>query len=158
MHRLKTIHANLGHPSNTVLCRLLREAKAKDDIIQAAEKFECPFCRQRGHAASHRTSAVTQTHEKWEVVSTDTFWWYSPHKDGQGNPQVQALGISFLDETTDFHVATILRTGGKNLANINGKEFHKIFQTEWLKHYPKPKVIRFDDEGAFRDVANWSRY
>jgi hypothetical protein len=154
MHRLKTIHANLGHPSNTVLCRLLREAKAKDDIIQAAEKFECPFCRQRGHAASHRTSAVTQTHEKWEVVSTDTFWWYSPHKDGQGNPQVQALGISFLDETTDFHVATILRTGGKNLANINGKEFHKIFQTEWLKHYPKPKVIRFDDEGAFRDVAN----
>lgn len=152
--KLRTIHANLGHPSNAVLCRLLKEAQARHEILEAARNFECSFCRQRGHAAPHRTSAVTRSSDKWDVVSVDSFWWYSPHRDAKGNPVIQAVGLSFLGETTDFHVGVVVRTGGKNLPNVNAKEFRKHFQNEWLKHYPNPKVLRMDDEGCFRDVAN----
>ena len=152
LHRLRTIHANLGHPSNTVLCRLLKEAKADQKIQLAAMKFECDFCRQRGHASMHRPSAVPRECEKWEAVSVDTFWWHSPHRDEAGNPKEFVVGISFLDEGTDFHVARIVRTGKKrNVPNVTSLECQKAFTQDWLKTLPKPKYMRFDDEGAFRD-------
>lgn len=151
LQRLRTIHANLGHPSNTVLCRLLKEAKADQKIQLAAKKFECDFCKQRGHAGMHRTSAVPRECEKWEAVSVDTFWWHSPHRNESGNPKEFAVGISFLDEGTDFHVARIVRTGKKKLSNLTSIECQKAFTQDWLKILPKPKYMRFDDEGAFRD-------
>lgn len=63
--RLRTIHANLGHPSNQVLCRMLKDANARADIIEAARNFECDFCRRRGHAEMHRPSGVTRPNDKW---------------------------------------------------------------------------------------------
>ena len=151
IQRLRTIHANLGHPSNTVLCRLLKEAKADQKVQLAAMKFECDFCKQRGHANMHRTSAVSRECEKWEAVSVDTFWWHSPHRDEMGNPKEFVVGISFLDEGSDFHVARIVRTGKKKLPNLTSSECQKAFAQDWLKILPKPKYMRFDDEGAFRD-------
>ena len=65
--RLRTTHANLGHPSNQVLCRMLKDANARANIIEAARNFECDFCRRRGHAEMHRPSGVTRPNDKWEV-------------------------------------------------------------------------------------------
>ena len=157
MSKLRTIHANLGHPSNQVLCRMLQEAQAKPHIIEAAKKFECDFCRQRGHAAMHVPSAVTRPNDKWEVISVDTFWWYSPLKDEKGNSVSYAVGISVMDEMTNFHSGCVVRSGGKNLPNVSAAEFKKALNQIWLKHFPQPKVIRFDDEGAFRDqgIVQW---
>ena len=151
--RLRTIHANLGHPSNHVLCRMLKEAQASPKIIEAARNFECDFCQQRGHAAMHRPSAVTRPSDKWEVISVDTFWWYSPHRNEKGEPIVQAVGVSIMDEMTAYHTGCIVRTGGKNLPNVSGAEFKRALHQHWLKLFPQPKVIRFDDEGAFRDKS-----
>ena len=81
LKKLRVIHANLGHPSNQVLCRMLKEAGASSETIRIAEKYECPHCAKRGHAQPHRTSQVPHATRKWEVVSVDTFWWHSPHKD-----------------------------------------------------------------------------
>lgn len=156
-NRLRTIHANLGHPSNAVLCRLLREAKASQSILDAAAKFECDLCRQRGHAAMHRTSHVKTPKEKWEVISVDTFYWYSLHRDEKGNPIIQAVGLSVMDETTDYHLGCVVRTGGKRLANLNGDEFIKAINSCWLKQFPQPKVIRMDTDGAFTNpkAVSW---
>ena len=132
---------------------MLHEAKAKPQIIEAARKFERDFCRQRGHAAMHKTSAVTRPNDKWEVVSVDSFWWCSPHRDAKGNPVIQAMGISVLDEITNYHAACIIRTGGKNLANVSGSGFKKAFHHLWFKQFPHPKIVRFDEEGAFHDKS-----
>ena len=77
MEKLRVIHANLGHPSSHVMVRMLKEARASEELIKLAEQFECPHCKKRGHANPHRTSQVQQAKQKWEIVSVDTFWWQS---------------------------------------------------------------------------------
>ena len=151
MNKLKIVHANLGHPSNQVMVRMLKDARASDALIQKALTLDCPQCRQRGHAQPHRTSQIPQASKKWDVVSADSFWWHSPHKDEKGNPKEHVVGISWLDEASDFHTSAIIRTGSRTQTTIKGVEFQEAFAKEWLKVLPKPGCLRFDDEGAFRD-------
>ena len=157
LRNIRTIHSNLGHPSNRVLCRMLKEAGASPEIIQAAGKLECPQCAQRGHALPHRTAQVPQATRKWEIVSVDTFWWHSPHKDEKGNPVEHVLGVSFRDEASDYHVATVIRSGFKTQRVMSAAEFREAFSRDWLRVLPKPQNLRFDDEGAFRDsqLISW---
>ena len=151
MNKLRTIHANLGHPSNTVLCRTLKGAGASAEVLQKAAEFKCVHCERRGHALPHRTSQVPTAQSKWDVVSVDTFWWHSPHKDEKGNPREHVVGISFVDEASDYHLAAIVPSGEKKQGSIRAEEFRQVFSKDWLRILPKPKCIRFDDEGAFRD-------
>ena len=151
MKKLRTIHTNLGHPSNHVLHRTLKEAGASPEVLQKALAFECIHCTRRGHAAPHRTSQIPQAQAKWDIVSVDTFWWHSPHKDSKGNPREHVVGISLMDEASDYHVATIVRSGTNKQGSIRSEEFRSAFAKDWLRLLPKPECLRFDDEGSFRD-------
>ena len=148
--QLRIIHANLGHPSSEIMLRTLRDAQAPADVLEAARKFECPHCRIRGRMLPRRPSAPVKVTEKWHTVSVDTFWRQSPHRV-QGNPVSHGVGISFLDEATDFHVAVFVRTGTKKQHSINAQEFRNAFCKDWMRILPTPKVLRLDDEGCFRD-------
>ena len=150
LKKLKTIRANLGHPSNQVLVKALNDAQATPDILQAAQNFECAHCRQRGHAQPHRTSQIPSAKNKWDV---DTFWWHSPHRDEKGNPLEHVVGVSMMDEASDYHTAAIIRSGPQTQRVISGREFRETFSKEWLRVLPKPGCLRFDDEGAFRDAT-----
>ena len=150
LRKLRVIHTNLGHPSNDIMLRMLRDAKAPQEIIEAARKFQCTFCRTRGRSIPRRPAAPPKVTEKWHTVSVDTFWWHSPHKD-KGQSREHAVGVSFLDEATDFHVAAILRTGPKKQSSISSAEFKEVFCRDWVRTFPTPKVLRVDDEGCFRD-------
>ena len=149
--KIRIIHSNLGHPSKAVLIKMLRDAQASPEAIAEAEKFECPQCRTRGRIMSKRPSAPHRVTEKWHTLSVDTFWWHSPHKDEQGRSQVHGVGVSLLDEATDFHVAKFIRLGPKKQGSVSAKEFREMFSQDWIRVLPTPKVVRFDDEGCFRD-------
>ena len=153
IRKLKVIHANLGHPSNDVMVRMLRDAKASPRVLEEAKKFSCIFCRSRGRPGPKRPSAPSQVTQKWHTVSVDTFWWHSPHKRADGSSMQHCVGISFLDEATDFHVARVVRFGHKKQGNINAKEFQNAFLQDWVRVLPTPSVLRFDDEGCFRNQA-----
>ena len=131
---------------------MLKEAGASTEVIEQAGKFECPHCAQRGHAQPHRTSQVQQATKKWEVTSVDTFWWHSPHRDVTGNPVEHVIGVSFLDEASDYHVAAVVRTGTRTQRVIGSQEFREVLSRDWLRLLPKPEGLRFDDEGAFRNM------
>ena len=150
-NKLRVIHANLGHPSNQVLVRTLKEAGASAEILKRAAEFHCVHCARRGHAQPHRTSQAPHSTRKWETISVDTFWRHSPHKDEKGNPHEHVVGVSFMDEASDFHVATIVRSGTSKQGSVSSEEFKAALAKDWLRILPKPGGIRFDDEGAFRD-------
>ena len=150
-NKLRVTHANLGHPSNKVLVRTLKEAGATAEVLQKAAEFGCTHCDHRGHAQPRRTSQVPHATRKWDVVSVDTFWWHSPRKDAKGDPSEHVVGVSLMDEANDFHMATVVRSGEKKQGSINAEEFKAALAEEWLRTLPKPGCIRFDDEGAFRD-------
>ena len=138
-------------PCTNSTVRTLKEAGASAEVLEKAAAFRCIHCEHRKHAQPHRTSQVPHATRKWETVSVDTFWWHSPHKDEKGNPSEHVVGVSFLDEASDFHVATIVRTGTSKQGSISAGEFKAALAKDWLRNLPKPGCIRFDDEGAFRD-------
>ena len=109
---IRDAHRNLGHPGKESFIRLLKDAGSKPRIIQLAEEFDCPDCLMRGRRSTVRQSVVPKIYEKWQCVSVDSFWWHTPRealKPGE-KPQY-CIGISMMDEATDFHCAAIIRSG-----------------------------------------------
>ena len=49
---LKKLHANLGHPSNKDLVRILQHSKASPEAIRLARDFSCPVCASHHQPAS----------------------------------------------------------------------------------------------------------
>ena len=51
---LRRVHANLGHPSEGLMLRPLRDANAPLEMLTAARNFHCPHC----DLTARRTGAV----------------------------------------------------------------------------------------------------
>ena len=81
----------------------------------------------------------------------DTFWWHvpkellSPGQDGQ-----HVVGISLFDEATDYHTIVVVRQGKQPQHVISGKEFKEGFLEGWVKRFPIPQKMRYDEEGYMR--------
>ena len=51
---LRRVHANLGHPSKSLMLRLLRDANAPPEMLTVARDSHCPHC----DLMTRRTGAV----------------------------------------------------------------------------------------------------
>ena len=156
LQRLRVIHKNLGHPSQIVLQRMLRQAGVSDEVLQLAGQLECDVCKRHAQRRPVLPTAILAPVQKWEVVSADTFWWKhpAPHEDGT---ERFTVGVSFMDEATDLHVACIVRESERMPASVTMEESKRAFCDCWLRHFPKPKKFRSDVEGCFygHDFVTW---
>ena len=113
----------------------------------------------RGRKSTVRQSVVPKIYEKWQCVSIDSFWWHTPREALKPGEQPQyCIGISMMDEATDFHCATIIRSGfEKPFRNISGADFKQAFEKNWLQCFPAPSCLRYDEEGFLRkvEVIEW---
>ena len=153
---LRRMHRNLGHPAPAVMQRMLRWAGARPEVIKAAGDFECDICRRQALRKPVLPACPMTVTEKWHTVSVDTWWWQHPQKGADGNER-HCLGISYMDEATDLHVACIVREGTHAPGSCSSAEFKSSFMKDWLRCLPKPVVLRMDVEGCFRghDVVQW---
>lgn len=130
----------------------LRDAGADQKIIDVAKTFTCRECLLRGRRSPTRPAVVPRHYEKWQCVSVDTFWWKTPKealKEGQQPEHI--LGLSMMDEATDFHCAVIVKTSLHGApSDISGEEFRQAFSKGWLQHLPAPSLLRYDGEGFLR--------
>ena len=154
--KLKLVHRNLQHPSSAVLIRAMKHAGVAERFIHAAKRFECEFCKRQALRKPVLPATLNQVQEKWQVLSIDTFWWKHP-KPGPDGKERHVIGLSYLDEATDLHVASVVGESGGMPASVTGDEFRKRFVKDWLKCLPKPQVIRSDVEGCFRgpNTVSW---
>ena len=157
LRKIRIVHSNLGHPSQTALRRLLSEAGASQRVLELSDRFECEVCRKRGRKAPVRPTAVPAVTEPWDVISIDTFWWSSPHMNPQNKPQEFCVGVSMFDEGSGFHVVGVVRKGDNPQQAITAEEFKRCFRSCWMRFLPKPNLIRYDCEGFFRslDLIKW---
>ena len=155
-NKLRLIHRNLGHPHSSVLVRMLKQAGAEEKFISAAQKLECEVCKKNAPRKPVLPATPHVPKQKWDTISVDTFWWKHPRK-GKDGEERHLVGISFLDEATDLHVACVVREDKKMCASVTGPEFKKKLLKMWLSQFPKPKRLRCDTEGCFRDkgVIQW---
>ena len=146
---IKKLHSNFGHPNNETLRKLLKDAGATPRVLQLAKEFQCPICCQRGRPTPSRPASLPSVLEKWHTISIDTFWYNSQVGIGDEDTHQQAVGISFFDEATDFHQASIVRQSTEHPGNVSFFEFKRKFEKDWLRCFPKPVCIRYDAEGCF---------
>lgn len=149
MGLLRKIHRNLGHPSAGSLQKILRQAGAPAKFIKAAGDLQCDICIKQAQRKPVLPASTNAPQVKWETISVDTFYWQNPCNDDEGNER-HLLAISYFDESTDLHVAGIVREGNQLQGSLRAEEFKTKFLDDWLKCLPKPKMIRFDTEGCFR--------
>jgi hypothetical protein len=153
---LHKIHQNLGHPNASSLQKLLRQAGAPSKCVHAAGKLQCDVCIKQAQRKPVLPSTTCAPQVKWDTISVDTFYWQNPCNDKEGNER-HLLGISYFDEATDLHVASIVREGNQLQGSLRAEEFKEKFLEDWLRCLPKPKMVRFDTEGCFRsdDLKHW---
>lgn len=159
LEMIKKCHRNLGHPGKDSFLRLLRDAGASQQVLSAAQRFQCSECLRRGRKAPTRPSVIPKVYEKWQCVSIDTFWWKTPREALQdGSKPSYFMGLSMMDEATDFHTAVIIKTGDDApTARLSGVVFQEAFNKHWLRAYPAPSYLRYDAEGFMRklEVGRW---
>ena len=157
--KLSVVHRNLGHPNQESMYRMLKDSGATPQVLHLAKSFECEHCLQRGRRAPARPAALTKVFRKWECVSIDTFWWHTPKEAlKKGCKPIHAIGLSILDEATDYHVAVIVKVSEEGpLRNISAEDFRRAFTKGWLQNFPAPSLFRYDEEGFMRslDIVQW---
>ncbi len=156
---IRKCHRNLGHPGQESFLRLLRDAGASQEVMAAAQSFQCPDCLRRGRKAPTRPSVIPKVYDKWQCVSIDTFWWKTPREALQdGEKPRYFMGLSMMDEATDFHTAVVIKDGDDApTARLSGSNFQEAFNKHWLRAYPAPSLLRYDAEGFMRklEVGRW---
>ena len=55
-----------------------------------------------------------------------------------------------FDEATKYHTIVVVRQGRQPQHGISGKEFKEGFLEGWIKRFPVPQKLRYDDEGYMR--------
>ena len=67
---MRKAHINLGHPETGAFCRLLRQARARLEVVEYVRKeFKCDVCDARGRAGARRPAAVPRTYVFNRVVA-----------------------------------------------------------------------------------------
>ena len=102
--QLMRVHRNLGHPSNKLHVKILREAKAPESVIRAAENFRCPVCDRFARAKPARPANPQRARELGECVAVD----FSYHSMPNGNCFLVA---NMIDEASRFHIGKVLLEG-----------------------------------------------
>ena len=156
LRKIRIIHRNLGHPSQNVMLRMFRTAQVPERVIEIAKRFECDACKTQRHSIPKLPACPPAVTEKWNTVSIDTFWWTNPTRTLEDVDRC-VVGISFMDEATDLHVASIVRENKNTPGNLSGDEFIQHFCQTWLRCLPKPQRLRCDVEKCFEGdkVLNW---
>ena len=145
---LMNVHRNLGHPSNRLLAKILREAKAPEPVVKQAEDLQCPVCQRFRRVAPARPGGVAHATEFGECLAIDQSYQYN-ETDGK-----RSLVTHFLDEANTYHVTVTIREGNyateENVGNIDADELLAALKEHWLKHFPRPDRIHCDSEGVFQ--------
>ena len=71
MAQLMRVHRNLGHPSNRLYVQILRDAKAPESVIRAAEQLKCPICDRFKRAKPSRPANPQRARELGECCAID---------------------------------------------------------------------------------------
>ena len=98
---LRRVRASLGHPSEVLMLRLLRDA---NDLSKCARNFYCPHCDlMNRRTGAVRLVQVSQSKELGHTISIDACHW-KRNRDGR-----EAIIVKIIDEASRFHVTLVLR-------------------------------------------------
>eukprot|EP00435_Cladocopium_sp_Y103_P040911 s2194_g11.t1 len=132
---LQRAHEGLGHPSNERFLRILRYAKAKPEVIEAAKKMKCSVCERHKQVRPARRGAPPKELHFNECVGVDVV--YLPTLGGKTRPS-----LNIIDWSSKFQLVIPLL--GKKPEHVREGYRH------WLRIFGAPKRVAIDLGKEFR--------
>ena len=142
--RLYLLHAATGHGSKRHLLQVLKNKGVHPKILEAAEGFECPVCKERQRPQPRNLSSLEPVPQKFEVVSADVGHWINP------KTKEKHQFVMFVDEGSRFRVARVVLHGKHQ--HVSASLFISTFRECWTQYFGYPRTLRMDPDGAFRSV------
>ena len=142
--RLYLLHAATGHGSKRHLVQVLKTKGVHPKILEMAEGFECPVCRERQRPQPRNLSSLEPVPQKFEVVSADVGHWINP------KTKEKHQFVMFVDEGSKFRVARFVLKGKHQ--HVSASLFISTFRECWTQYFGYPRTLRLDPDGAFRSI------
>ncbi|CAK9113644.1 unnamed protein product [Durusdinium trenchii] len=111
MNYVVRLHKNLGHPGTDVLCRMLEEAQATDNVMTAAKRYVCPECYIRQGPAGVPPAAGLTARVFGERLLADTAW--IDTDDGRIQAKRLAAQMAFLKADSDARLRRAMQQNFK---------------------------------------------
>ena len=134
---VRRAHDGLGHPHRERFLRILKEAKASDEVMKAAKDLKCSVCEKFAQTRPQRRAAPPREHGINEVLGMDTVW--LPYIRGR-----RRIALNVIDYSSHFQMVIPMR--GRSPEAAWG-----AYRT-WVKFFGPPKQIWADQGGEFKGV------
>ena len=133
---IRKLHANLGHPSNSALIRILKHGGASQAAVDLAREFKCPQCEASRAPAPANPAQTHRVVEFNQRVGIDVK--YLP--GWQPNQRIPALNI--VDYASSFQV--MIPLPGRE----TGASLRQAFQDRWVSWAGAPTEVVMDPAQA----------
>ena len=130
MNYVRRLHRNLGHPSAKVLCQMLEEVQATENVITAAKEFVCPECFVRQGPSGVPPASGLTARVFGERLMADTAW--------VDTDEGRACVMTMMDQATRYVALRIMKTE-------QSVDLVKGIERGWIKHFSTPKYFRIDE-------------
>ena len=134
---LQRAHEGLGHPSTERFVRVLRYAKAKPEIIEAARSLRCSVCQRHQQSRPTRRSAPPRELDFNECLGIDVV--YLPIPGGKSRP-----ALNMIDWGTKFQLIV-------PLTSKKPEECREAYR-QWLRIFGAPKRMAIDLGKEFKGI------
>ena len=142
---VRRAHNGLGHPAPDKLVRILKEAKASPEAIQAARALKCEICAKHQATRPCRAAAPPRELTFNQVIGVDTVWLPGPVPGGK-----HRMALNVIDWCSRFQLMIPLRDHTPLGA--------KRALLQWIRLFGPPERV-YDDlgkefRGAFADFMD----
>ena len=136
---LTRIHKHCGHPSTTLMQKILVEAKPPPPIIVGlVANIDCPVC-----ARMRKVTPARPVNPRKDHRLGGTIYIGFSHHELSPTSRVQVFHV--IDEASQYHTSKIaLHDSG----NVTSKQVVALLQ-DWVSVIGYPSKIKLDEEGYF---------
>lgn len=131
MGLIRKAHEGLGHPHQDRFLRILKNSKAKKEILEAARKFRCSVCERNQRYKPARRAAPPREINVNEVLGIDIDIVWIPYFDGATRP-----ALNCIDWNTHFQLLV-------PLPNKSPESVREAYR-HWTRFFGPPQTIALD--------------
>ena len=141
--KVQHIHRSTGHGSMKNLIDSLKKRGVPPKVLRVAQAWKCPTCAEKKQQDPRRLATLQTIADKWEVLQIDAGTWTHPvHK-------TKIHFVLMVDEGSRFKVGKVLHQHPTKTASW--EDLRKAYEELWLPMFGKPKTVRVDPAGAWRN-------
>ena len=146
--KIAQYHRSAGHPSNTNMARILKDAGQPPWKIQMVHDYKCQACEsiKPGGTSSGQIppASLQRPYMAWQAVGLDVSEWLVP------GTKTKLKFMAAVDLATRLRLVYVLKSyDNMTMQAESAEEVILGLSKTWLMHFPKPEILVADSAKSF---------